>query len=354
MKYIKRIAALCVAAGLGIGILAACGEDEGITRVVFTTGPGKDEIFRIGDEICNEAEIMVYLTNTQNQYENVYGEEIWQTSLDGVSLEENVKETVLEKAAQIKTMYLLAKKKKVTLADEEEEQVKKAAQDYFRSLNEAEVELMGVTQETIEDLYTEYAMADKVYQFIIHDINPEISDDEARIITVQHILIRTYLKDGAGNRVSFSEQQKKEAYEKISEVRKLAIDGEHDFAELAAHYSEDVNLTYSFGKGDMDAAFEDTAFKLETNEISEIVESESGYHIIKCMNTFNREETDANKLKILKERRGEVFGQEYDEFLESLAKRLNQKLWNEVALIHDSQVTTADFYAVYEKYFAQE
>ena len=212
---------------------------------------------------------------------------------------------------------------------------------------------MGVTQETIEELYTEYAMADKVYRYIIQDINPEISDDEARIITVQHILIRTYMKDGNGGRVAFSEEQKNEAYEKISQVRELAMDGEHDFAELASHYSDDVNLTYSFGKGDMDPAFEAAAFELETDEISQIVESESGYHIIKCLNTFNRDETDANKLKILEERRNEAFGQEYDEFVETLARRLNKSLWSQVALIHDKQVSTADFFAVYEKYFVQ-
>ncbi len=40
----------------------------------------------------------------------------------------------------------------------------------------------------MENLYREYAMADKVYQLIIQDINPEISDDEARKITVQQIL----------------------------------------------------------------------------------------------------------------------------------------------------------------------
>lgn len=354
MKYIKKIAVLFIAAGVSIGAFASCSNKEGITRVVFTTGPGKDEIFRIEDEICTRPEIMVYLTNTQNQYENVYGQEIWQTSLEGVSLEENVKETVLEKAAQVKTMYLLAKEKEIVLEEEDKERITTAAQEYFLSLNETEVEQMGVTQETIEQLYTEYVMADKVYLHIIQDINPEISDDEARIITVQHILIRTYKKDANGNRVDFTERQKQEAYDKISGIRDLATDGEHDFTELASHYSEDVNLTYSFGKGDMDAAFEDAAFKLETDEISNVVESESGYHIIKCLNTFNREETDTNKLKILKERRGEVFGQEYDKFVEGLAKRLNQKLWDEISLIHDSKVTTADFYTVYEKYFVRE
>lgn len=77
---------------------------------------------------------MIYLTTTQNQYENVYGTEIWNTSLNGVTLEDNVKETVLARIAQIKTMYLLAKEKEVTLDEAEEAKVVQAAQEYYSSL----------------------------------------------------------------------------------------------------------------------------------------------------------------------------------------------------------------------------
>ena len=106
-----NITAVLVAGVLGVSMvtgLTACGGDDG-TKVVFTTGFGKNEVFRIGDESCSKAEIMIYLTTIQNQYANVYGTEIWNTSLNGVTLEDNVKETVLARIAQIKTMYLLAK-----------------------------------------------------------------------------------------------------------------------------------------------------------------------------------------------------------------------------------------------------
>ena len=68
-----------------------------------------------------------------------------------------------------------------------EAKVVQAAQEYYSSLNDTEIEAMGATEEIVENLYREYAMADKVYQLIIQDINPEISDDEARKITVQQI-----------------------------------------------------------------------------------------------------------------------------------------------------------------------
>lgn len=342
----KKIIAMGLLVTLAVTGAVACGENKGDTRVVFTTGFGKDEVFRIGDEICTKAELMVYLTNIQNQYESVYGAEIWNTELEGVSLEENVKETVLARIAQIKTMYLLAEEKDVVLEASEENKVAKAAGEYFDSLNDSEKELMGVSYETIENLYREYALADKVYRQIIENVNPEISDDEARTITVQHILLRTVNED--------SESAKQETYKKLGEIRELAISGEHDFGELAAEYSEDTTVTYSFGKGEMDAAFEKASFELGTDEISEIVESEVGYHLIKCINTFNREETDANKLEIVEQRRKEVFGQEYDTFVATLARKLNQTAWDDIVLIRDENVTTTSFFEVYEKHFQKK
>jgi len=159
----KKILIVAAAVIVLLGVLfAACGRDG--TRVVFTTGFAKDEVFRIEDESCKKAEVMVYLTTIQNQYENVYGEEIWNASLNDVTLEENVKETVLARIAQVKTMYLLAVNKGVTLDSEEEALVKKAAKEYVESLNDTEIELMDVSKETIQKLYTEYALAEKVYE----------------------------------------------------------------------------------------------------------------------------------------------------------------------------------------------
>ena len=321
------------------------------TRVVFTRGFSKDEIFRIEGESCSLSEIMVYLTTAQNQYEDVYGKEIWNVSLDGVTLEQNVKETVLARIAQVKTMYLLAQDRGVTLDEQETALVKTAAKEYYQSLNQTEIKEMNLSESTVEKLYAEYALSQKIYQNLIDGINPEISDDEARTVTVQHILLRTSALDGAGNQVELSTDAKRSAYEKICEIRELAMTGQNDFADLAAKYSEDTNITYSFGKGELDQVFEEAAFKLQTDEISPVIETNSGYHIIKCLNTFNREETDANKLKIVEQRRKETFGQEYDAFVDTLARNLNQSLWDKVEFIHDDAVQTHNFFEVYEKYF---
>lgn len=344
-----RILSSLLAAVLAALSLTGCGLERDFSRVVFTTGFGRNEVFRIGKSRCLLPEFMVYLVNTQNQYENVYGEQIWDVESGGVTLEDNVKEIVLARLAQIKTMHLMATERGVELDEAERQRVETAAQTYYDSLTDRERQLLGVDQDIILQLYTEYAMAEKVYSQIIEGINPEISDDEARTITVEHILIRTCTTDGTGKRIDYSESMKRECYEQIAQLREQAVNGEEDFAELAARYSEDENLRYSFRKGEIDPTLEEVAFRLGNGEISDVVELEGGYHLIRCISTFDREETDANKQKIVEERRGEVFGQEYDAFVETLVRSMNEELWQEITLVHDPEVRTDDFLAVYEQ-----
>ncbi len=349
----KKFVGVFLAAAVSMGSLSGCGDENSFgTKVVLTTGFHKDEVFRIETSTCSLPEIMVYLTNIQNRYESVYGTEIWETNVDGVTLEQNVKDIALAQIARIKTMNLMAKQFEVELSEEEKAQVENAADAYYGSLTDMEIERMGVSKDTVSKLYAEFALAEKVYQYTIKDINPEISDDEARTITVQHILIKTYALDGTGKKIAYTEQAKKDAYDRACEVYKLVEQGE-DFDELVRRYSEDDKSTYSFGKGEMDEAFETAAFNLGKDEISDIVESEYGYHIIKCLNTFNKDETDANKVKIVDQRRAEAFGQEYDAYVETLTRNLNEELWDSVGFIHDENVKTMDFFEVYAQYFGK-
>lgn len=335
-------------------LLTGCASDaqlsKGTTRIVLTTGFGKDEIFRIEKRSCSIAEVMVYMTNFKNQYENTFGEEIWKASYDGETLEENIKETVLAKLARIKALNLLAAEHGIVLDANEQEKAEKAAEAYYGSLNDSERKTMSVDEKIICKMYEEYALSEKVYEYLIADINPEISDDEARTITVQHILIKTYSLNENGERVEYTEQAKKEAYNRANEALKRARSGD-EFTSLIAEYSEDTNSSYSFIKGSLDPAFEEAAFNLGTDEISGVVETVHGYHIIKCISTFDRDETDRNKVEIVEQRRREVFNEEYSGFVEGLTRNLNQELWDKIGFIEDEEVTTDSFFEVYDAYF---
>lgn len=348
LRYILCLG-LCIA--LLAGSLSACGEDDSRGKVIFTTGFAEDELFRIGEISCTLGEYMLYLTNMQNEYEDVFGSQIWELTYAETTLQENVKDIALAQIAQMKSVYLLAKEKEVTLQPKEEELLGKAAQEYFTSLSQVEVDALGITKETVLQLYMEYALAQKVYEVIVAEVNPEISDDEARTVTIEQIVMKNRTTDYEGNVIEYSEATKAENLQTMQEIREMAISGEYDFTQLAGKYSEEDTIRRFVKKGDVSKVLEDAVFNLQTDEISQVIESDYGYHIMKCINTFDKEETDANKLVIVEQRKKEAFGQEYDAFVKGLARKLNDKLWKSVDQIQTQDVETNSFFDVYNKYF---
>lgn len=326
-------------------VFTACGD----AKVVLTTGLGTNEVFKIGKERADRTEFLIYLTNIANQYEQIYGEELWSLQEeDGTTMLDKCKNMALAQLAQVKAMKLLAEENEVTLTDEEEALALAAAGQYLVTLSAAEKEALGIGEDdVVGELYCEKLLADKLYAFLIRDVNPEISDDEARIITVQHILLKTYTTDENGNHVEMDAYACSKVLQKAEEIRSEALDGE-SFDTLISKYSEDSKSTYSFGLGDIEEAFEKAAYALAKDEISAVVRTSHGYHIIKCISTLDREQTDLNKEKLLVSRKQEVFGDTYNQFVAELKKQENTELIDALTLLDSSVVDTTEFFSIYE------
>ncbi len=326
-------------------------------QIFLTTGFSEDEVFILKDVdkdismTCTLPEAYVYLANTKCKYEDVYGEGIWGTSVDGISMPENIKDNVIFELSQIKAMNILAAISNIELTEEEDKLVNDATNDYYSSLRSEEAAKINVNRDVIYNMYREYALAEKLYKSRITDINPEISDDEARTITVQHVFIKTYTIDEHGDKVDYSPSAKKIAYDKARMIHDLATDGEHDFKDLVLQYSDGDLSDYSFGKNDTEPEFEQAAFDLGNDEISDVVQTDYGYHIIKCISTFNREETDLNKIKLSEIQRQEVFGEDYDDYAKTLSTYFNNELWDTVSMSDVDGVNTQNFFEVYHNIF---
>ena len=109
-----------------------------------------------------------------------------------------------------------------------------------------------------------------------YDSRPELFKQPEQV-KASHILIKA-AQDA-------DEAQKKEARKKIEAVQKK-LKGGQDFAALAREFSEGPSaprggeLGY-FGRGQMVPAFETVAFAMKPGEVSDIVETRFGYHLIK-------------------------------------------------------------------------
>lgn len=338
----SRAVKLIMVMVLCISLLTGCEKKN----IILTTGFAPDELMRINTLSVYRPEMMLYLTTIQNRYEEVYGSDVWEHTYEGKTIEERVKDMVLAKLAQIKVMDLMADSYGLSLDESEEAKVLETASSFFNSLSDKEKAALNVTEEDIAGYYRDYALSEKVYDYVIRDINPEISDDEARTVTVLQILIKTYATGENGRRIEYSERAKEEAKELADEVYSLAVSGNDSFEALAAKYNEGDEVTYSFMQGEMAESFEKVAFSLDKDEICEPVETEYGFHIMKCISDFDVEETQRNKEKLLKERKKEVFDKTYDDYLSTLTKILNDKLYDSIVMIHDEDVTTTSFFDV--------
>jgi peptidyl-prolyl cis-trans isomerase C len=121
--------------------------------------------------------------------------------------------------------------------------------------------------------------------------DPEIPEDEIKkyyektkesfraqeTVHASHILIM--VKEDAPS------EEKEQAHAKAEKIRQEILEGK-DFSEMANKYSEDVNAPRGGDLGYierkyMPPEFDEMAFTLEKDTISEVIETRYGYHIIK-------------------------------------------------------------------------
>ena len=314
--------------------------------VVVTGGFAEGEVFRINTLSCSRSEMNIYLTNMANAYEATFGEQIWTTSAGNTTIEDAFKETVLAKVTRIKVLNLMAKEEKISLSGDEKKSLKKAAKAYMKTLSKNEKAELGADEDLVFQMYSEYALAEKVYNSIVDEVNFEISDDDARSITVEQIFIKTYHEDTHGRLTDYSDAAKAEAKERALAIREKAVT-ESDFESLCALYNEEDESTHTYRRGEMPEAYENVAFALEEGEISYVITTDDGYYIVKCISTYERKATNENKEAIINEAKRKAFEEKYNEFLPNVIANINEKEWENIKIIHNSEMKTDLFFDIY-------
>ncbi|MEA3222786.1 MAG: peptidylprolyl isomerase [Thermodesulfobacteriota bacterium] len=242
--------------------LIGCSNDQEAKSLSFLKGSdkatatqeGEGEILaKVGDDVILEKDIDMLLSKIPQQYRMRYSsadakKEIVQRLVDVKMLAWEAKRRGIDKRADVKTRieYLIDQ----MLAKELEEEVS----------NNIEV-----TDKEVAKYYDEHK--DKF------STPPKIK--------VRHILVKT----------------KEEAEEVLKEIK-----GGKDFAALAKERSNCPSAKKGgdlgwISRGRMDPAFEKAAFALGTGDISDVVKTSYGYHIIKAEDKRPAKVKDLDKVK---------------------------------------------------------
>jgi len=164
---------------------------------------------------------------------------------------------------------------------------------------------MGIDRKFLENYFRSMMLGSKIFDVVTEDVivtGQEIKqyyDDNKKTLFVvparvkaSHILaIFPWVEDNS-EETEETEEGRKEALEKIKMVEDKLKNGV-DFEVLARQYSDDSASAASGGdldyisKGQMIEEFEEALFSMDVGEVSEIVETQYGFHIIKV---FDRQE----------------------------------------------------------------
>lgn len=321
-------------------------------KVVLTKGFGAEDIFLINGVEAKSAELRIYLVSVRSQYSSMLGDEIW-NSQSLFQFEDSIDDLALERLGKVKALCAMAKEKNITLTQEQQETAAACAAAYEESLTEEDKKQLKADTALLQEMYEQYALADTVYRQVAAQINPEISDDDARRVQVKNILFKTWRTGEDGTRQSYSDSEKAAVKAKAEEVlRQLKAGG--DFDQLQKEYNEDEQDTYAIGRGEQDEAFEQAAFDLNQDETSDVVETADGYRILKCTSTNDEQQTKANKQRLIQERKASAFGEEYDAFIAGADVVFYEKRWKALEEEDLSGITAVSFFTTYESYFGTE
>lgn len=271
----KNIALALILLMLAATVLTGCQPQDGANKAKQTTDASNDVIVAtVNGEAVTRTAYDNNFALMEHAYNDMFGENIWTQEIAGRPVKEIVQEELLENMIREKLIiaYVADSGYSASEADVQE------AYDNFKEVLETDEETKAFYDEmNFDDGFIKNQIES---QFIAEEFNSmirtEVEKDEAKLdemyetetvlVSASHILVN----DDAT----------------IAVIQEKLAAGE-DFAELATEYSQDPgsasnggSLGY-FPRGKMVPEFEDVAFGLEIGGVSQPVQSQFGFHIIK-------------------------------------------------------------------------
>lgn len=314
----KKVITLVIAMIVVVSITACSASTDGTVATVNGTKISSDEFKKT---------IALY----KDSMEQTYGKDIWDKEVEkGVKYKDKFKDLILEQLITTEVIYSQAKKDNLLPKKEEVEKSFKELKDTMSKDEKykEQLEKLGIDDTFLKD-QQEKDLAMQNYQANFTK-ETKISDEEMKKyydthkdefkkdeVEASHILLKTV----DDNNKPLSEAKKAEAKKKAEEALKEVKSGE-DFAKVAKKYSQDASASDGgklgfFSRGQMVAEFEEAAFSMKKGEISNLVETQYGYHIIKVTDKVNEQTPFEDSKETIQ---AQLLKNKYQEKIEKLTK----------------------------------
>ena len=306
-----------------ITVFCSCGCSTGRAKMTingytftFTTGSEDEAVIRGGDVYITSAQVRVLLEAVRTGYENALTSDIWTMELANLPFKAHVDNMVLDMAARLVLVNMLADDKHIALNDSELADCTARADTFYDEHSE---DISYIKKDELEKLFVMMVLSDKVYDELTRSVDTQVSVDEARVIRIQYIY-----SDKSGNAASAAK------VEKLEKALEEFQAGE-DFAALVSKYSDSLVYTAQIGRGELEKSFEDAAFNLDAGQISDIVSCTNGWYLIYCIDDNVTGKAESQTESIIQRRRNEQFEKYLGDFSDGVELILDDRQWEKLS-----------------------
>ena len=334
MKKRRRLAVMF--AGMLLLSLAGCdklsGDKEKPTGPVSRAEYMDEAVVTIDGEAVGYRETMLYMQAAKQEYESTYGEDIWQYVLheDGTTLGEQVKNRTLEQIIYVKIACAQAKRLGIELDSEEKNRVAERTEEYMGRAEYGTLALYGIARKDVERVYTDTALAQKIYDSVTLNVDTDISDAEAAQKHIQSLMLKNYHEDELGNKASLTVQELIATLDRFDSLYEEAQTTK-DFYSLAYANTDDKQyLDMMVGEGDLPEEFA-AAYNLTAGEAMQL-RTDNGYYIFYCVSEYDEDATIAKKEEMIALRQEEEFKKLYAVWRGEAKIEMNDVVWEAIGL----------------------
>ncbi|MBU3003730.1 SurA N-terminal domain-containing protein [Paraglaciecola arctica] len=180
------------------------------------------------------------------------------------------------------------------------------AAKFIDQVSVSEDEISAYYQNNISQFDTELKISLSYVELELDDLLPtiEVNEQELEEYYQQNLADYRTEEERQASHILFESTEQDETIAAKAEEVLAKIQAGEDFSELAKTYSSDTFSAENggdlgwFGKGIMDPAFEEAAFSLaNSGDVSAVVKSEFGYHIIKLTDVKAEQVTAYEEVK---------------------------------------------------------
>ena len=346
-KFAKKLLVLAAVLALSAFLLTGCKPKN--ERALFEYA-GEEVTFQ---EAHIYARIMQY--QAEEQYGSYLGSDMWSLQVgtdsngDKITMEQSIKNSVVEQLKQIKVLNGHADDYDVKLSKTEKNEIKENVKTLVDTDSGKKImEETEADEEAIRKLYEESTLANKVMQAIVDKAKVSVSDEEAKTVKVYKLVFTTKKTDSkTGKEKDMTKKEKQDHMKKAESALSSLKEGESASA-VASKYgvsNDSGEESFTKGKSELGDKFEEAAAKLKTNDISPILTLDDGYVIIKMINPNDTESLEESKTNLLQEKQQEAYEKVYKKWTKDADKEwddedsVDQDLWDEVEFTY--KATTA-------------